>query len=676
MKLAIRVLHLAVAGLSVLAPLTLQADCPFGLSPVRRYGGGANPRMMATGDFNNDGYADVAVIDSSGQTMTIVLSSSGGILRVGSQFTVKHYEDLVAFDVDKDGKIDLVGSQGQFENGFYDPHLEVLRGHGDGTFSVVPFTNLQYIPGPLAMALGDFDKDGLIDIVITKSKDPFYKDKQVAVMKNLGGTFSSLDEKYTLSVTDALTGRIATGDFDGDGNLDFAVTELFSQSPQRHVSLYYGRGNGTFEQSPNPIEFTSSGTYPTDLKAGDFNSDGKDDLAIVISDPHGIVNPPVDVVLSNSVSRTFAAPVGYGHFLTGALLDVADIDGDGKLDLLVSGWPSLSLMRGAGDGTFAPQQAVGDFDVWLAVDDFDGDGGPDIITTGGSNSLSVVLNQCGRIALGVTSSSNPVAQGDPLTVTAKVVSPVATAATGTFTLKRGTTLLKGGNLNAGNTLSETMSDLTPATYVFTAEYSGDSRFVSSIKSIQQIVSDPPFGAPTGLNAISFGGPVQLAWNATTNTDHYEIWRSDGLAWAQAGTSTIAAFSDFAAPASAALLYRVRAFSADSVASPFSASDLALTYTFTDGTLLPHVTPVKRIHLTELRSAADAVRAISGLGAASWAEANPQTVRAAHIVELRTAINEARAALLLPTLTFTDTTLPAGIKGIRAVHFEELRGAMR
>jgi hypothetical protein len=143
-----------------------------------------------------------------------------------------------------------------------------------------------------------------------------------------------------------------------------------------------------------------------------------------------------------------------------------------------------------------------------------------------------------------------------------------------------------------------------------------------------------------------------------------------------GTSPNAGFTDSTAPSNAALLYRVRAISGSSVASDLSVPDLALTYAFTDGTLQPGVTLIKRAHLTELRSAANAVRALGLLGPVSWADDIPVVILASHVVELRTAIDEARAALGLPALPHANPILTPAATAVRAIDLAELRTAMR
>jgi hypothetical protein len=658
---------LVLFALALSTAASLRANCPFGLLSPSHYDANANPGDVATGDFNRDGYVDLAVVNRQSDKISILLGAAGGVFGAPVQVTLDSstQDDIQAADFNNDGKIDLIVAVHGIglDPG---PHLEMLLGNGDGTFTIVPYTMQQVVfQNPSRIALGDFDHDGLMDAAVVRQNAEF------SSMKNVGGKMATVAE-YTTNESGGVSLGIAAADFDGDGKLDLAISEIISKK----VYFFYGIGDSTFTKSTFTIDLPDAQVEPWAVEAGDFNGDGKPDLAIVMRNPYGGPNfPPLKIALSNGVARTFTTPVDYGQVQDSSEAVIKDIDGDGKLDVLVGEYRGVSIFRGNGDGTFAAQQTVGTWALGLAIDDFDRDGGPDIAGTNfGTGKVDVYLNTCGQISLNLTSSANPASEGVPLTVTATVVSPPSAAATGTLTLKRGTTLLKSINLNAGNSVASTMDDLTPATYAFTAEYSGDSRFVSAIRTIQQVVTVPPFGPPPHVNAISFGGPVQVSWIATADTHHYEIWRNNGAGWVIAGTSQTAAFTDLGAPSSSALLYRVRAISASSVASEYSASDLALTYAFTDGTLQAGVTEVKRVHLTELRDAANAVRAIAGLGAMSWAEPSPQITKAVHLTELRNAIDQARAALGLPTLT--HTTLTPGITLIRAIHFEELRAAMR
>jgi RHS repeat-associated protein len=96
--------------------------------------------------------------------------------------------------------------------------------------------------------------------------------------------------------------------------------------------------------------------------------------------------------------------------------------------------------------------------------------------------------------------------------------------------------------------------------------------------------------------------------------------------------------------------------------------------FTDDPLVPGVTVIKAVHITELRTAVNQARSRAGLAAANWAEAVAAGVliKAAHVVELRARLDEARAVLGLPAASYTDPTLTVGVTAVKAVHIQELR----
>jgi hypothetical protein len=174
---------------------------------------------------------------------------------------------------------------------------------------------------------------------------------------------------------------IAVGDFNGDGKPDLAVAEegtahSFTDSA---VSVLLGNGDGTFQPAVN----YGAGSMPVSVAVGDFNGDGKPDL--VVADL-GLVanNSGVSVLLGNG-DGTFQDAVGF-NFDAGATypesIAVGDFNGDGKPDFAVANtqFPAISVLLGNGDGTF--QTAV-NFDAklgprFVAVGDFNGDGKPDL----------------------------------------------------------------------------------------------------------------------------------------------------------------------------------------------------------------------------------------------------------------------------------------------------------
>lgn len=181
-------------------------------------------------------------------------------------------------------------------------------------------------------------------------------------------------------------------------------------------------------------------------------------------------------------------------------------------------------------------------------------------------------------------------------------------------------------------------------------------------------------APTGVTATATTSTqVQVTWNAVTGATSYEIYRRDpGGAYALRGTSLTTSFPD-SASAGTAYLYRVRAVNAGG-SSGDSAADLATTVIFTDGALSG--LPVKALHLAELRTAVNAVRAQAGQGAATFTDAAAAgvIVKAVHVTELRSYLDQAMAVLGMTTGGWTDASL-AGVP-IKAVHFEQIRNRVK
>jgi hypothetical protein len=186
-------------------------------------------------------------------------------------------------------------------------------------------------------------------------------------------------------------------------------------------------------------------------------------------------------------------------------------------------------------------------------------------------------------------------------------------------------------------------------------------------------------APGGLVATANGtAEVALSWIGSGGAAHYEIWRShNGSGFAPIGTSAVTSFADTNVAANTSYLYRVLAVDAGGGVSPLSNSDVATTIAFTDEPLVADVTKVKLVHMTQLRTAVGAMRALANLPplAADVTVGPGQPVRASHVNALRTGLAQARAALALPTITFTDT-LTAGVTPIKAVHVNELRNGVR
>ncbi|HVQ16953.1 MAG TPA: fibronectin type III domain-containing protein, partial [Vicinamibacterales bacterium] len=182
--------------------------------------------------------------------------------------------------------------------------------------------------------------------------------------------------------------------------------------------------------------------------------------------------------------------------------------------------------------------------------------------------------------------------------------------------------------------------------------------------------------PTRVTAVAVSNAqVDVAWSVPPGATSYQIdRRAAGGGFSQIGTSTTGSFSDTTASAGSAYLYRVRALNNAGVSSN-SAADLATTVIFVDNPLTSRII-VKAAHLFELRTAVNAVRLLASLLPAAFTDAATAgtTIRAVHVGELRSNLDEARGALGLSTGGYTDASV-AGV-AIKTVHFQELRERVR
>jgi hypothetical protein len=228
--------------------------------------------------------------------------------------------------------------------------------------------------GPSAVAVGDFDGDGKLDVVVANLKS-----NGVTVLFGRGdGTFGHGKDYRVGTAPQA----VAVGDFNGDGKPDLAV----ANSGDNSVSLLFGNGDGTFRRAPT----CQAGAGPRSLAVGDFNNDGKLDLAVANAG-----DSTVSVFLSNG-DETFRAAQNYRVSGSPQSVVLADFNTDGNPDLAVanSGSNAVDILVGQGDGSFqsGAHYTIGRNPYSLTAGDFDSDGQSDLaVTTRDGKNLSVLL---------------------------------------------------------------------------------------------------------------------------------------------------------------------------------------------------------------------------------------------------------------------------------------------
>jgi hypothetical protein len=365
----------------------LEVRCLPGFLAPLAYAAGGLPVSVAVGDFNGDGKLDLAVVNYWINNVSVLLGKGDGtFLPAGSSDTGYHPLCVAVGDFNGDGKPDLAVANYSYP--FTNGSVSVVLGNGDGTFQ--PALNFLAGSGPCSVAVGDFNGDGLLDLAVANSSDYYGNRSGVSVLLGNGdGTFQPALNYAAGSEFTA----VAVGDFNGDGKQDLAVANSNYLYTNGSVSVLLGQGDGTFQFAGS----YAAGYYPHSVAVGDFNNDGIFDLAVA-----NYLTNSVSVLLGKG-DGTFQPAVNYPTGPSPSSVAVGDFNGDGKLDLAVANagsWPffsdgSVSVLLGKGDGTFQAtvNYAAGTRPSSVAVGDFNGDGFPDLaVANFGSNDVSILLN--------------------------------------------------------------------------------------------------------------------------------------------------------------------------------------------------------------------------------------------------------------------------------------------
>ncbi|HKR58498.1 MAG TPA: FG-GAP-like repeat-containing protein, partial [Pyrinomonadaceae bacterium] len=401
-------------GLTAEATIFAQAFAP----PVN-YTVGSNPHACALGDLNGDGKPDIAVANNASSNISVLLGVGDGTFGTKTDYDAATGPyAVVTVDLNGDSKLDIVAVSG----GFSSSQVSVFLGNGDGTFQsrvdYAFFAFLQGLPQPNSIFASDFNNDSKADVVTLN------REGATVFLGNGNGTLNP-PVSYGFS---AIATSVAVGDFNVDGKVDLAFSSI-GVSGDGVVSVMLGIGDGTFSPSVN----YASAPRPYSLVKGDFNGDGKLDLA-TSDDQVGTIS----VLLGNGdgtfqafVSSATASPVQLVQ------LSVGDLNSDGKSDLVAGGnfLGGLTVLKGNGDGTFQKSVSFQAGGFFASVFDLNGDGKPDIISKGQTtNSVGVLVNQTGPYNItGTVRDSNSVPlSGVTVRLTGGTPVVVNTDATGTF----------------------------------------------------------------------------------------------------------------------------------------------------------------------------------------------------------------------------------------------------
>ena len=359
--LSTRLTALLVTGVFFHAQLAFPAGCDLPMFAGGRLfaASTSGAQFIATADFNHDGFLDVVTSDGN-NTVSVLLGNGDGTFQSTINYPVPQPKNMAVADFNGDGKLDLA-----IWSSF---SMVVMLGNGDGTFKPPIAANAQ----GGAPVVGDFNGDGKPDLAITGT--PAY-----ILLGKGDGTFQPL----VLSGNPLFAGfGVAAGDLNGDGKLDVIA------GSNDGIFVMLGDGKGNLSAAVD-IGF---GANPTQVALADLNGDKRLDAVVLDS-----LGSNFWVLLGNGDGTFQAAtryPMGTAQGLAPGML-VADLNGDGNLDLAVTGQTSLPnaqfqfqnapgtvlIFSGNGDGTFQPAvqyNPSGQIDWALAAGDFNGDGLTDL----------------------------------------------------------------------------------------------------------------------------------------------------------------------------------------------------------------------------------------------------------------------------------------------------------
>jgi hypothetical protein len=493
---------LSLALMSAPVVFSQSVPPPIFAPPTTYNSGGTSSVSLAAADLNRDGKTDLAVLNNCGSTptcsMSILLGNGDGTFQSPVSYSAPGTSVAIA-DVNGDGNLDLVVASGS--------SVSILLGNGDGTFQ--PASSLASIgSGYASVAVGDFNGDGAVDLAVSTDCVTAQSCTQNGVTIFLGngnGTFQA-PVSYPLGAFGP--NSVAVGDFNGDGVPDLVVTSQFASDafPNQTgaVTVLLGNGDGTFH---SPVSYTPGGYSNSAVAIGDFNGDGRLDLAVVEACTGSCSYGAVSVFLGNGDGTFQPAQVLALKAHAPSSIVVGDFNGDGKLDILAPSEcanpnmcddATINVLLGNGDGTFqrpaSYDSGVTGIPVAVAAD-FNGDGKLDLALAdicpapgGCTNGTIAVLLSRPATTTSILSSANPSTLGQSVTFTATVSSASGGAPTGTVTFKSGNATL-GTETLSGGIASLSTSALKVGTSSITAVYAGDASHAPSTSSaLSQVVN--------------------------------------------------------------------------------------------------------------------------------------------------------------------------------------------
>jgi Ca2+-binding RTX toxin-like protein len=510
-------------------------------SPVSTFNAGARPRSVTSADINRDGKIDLVVANQTGGVSILYNNGAGGFSVPNLIGTGRTGASAVeVFDFNSDGIFDIVATDSDRDNPLTSSvgKVSVLLGTSNGGFSAPQILS----SGPWLKSVavgGDFNGDGKSDLVVTS-----FDGNAISIFNGGSNGVFSAGTPFAVGVQPL---SVAVGNFNGDNKSDLAVVNLGSSS----ISVILGGSATTVN--------LAVGVNPTSVAINDFDGDGHSDLVVT-----NFTSNNVSVLFGNGVgsfgrNKTLNTGAGLGSYS----VKTGDFNGDGKFDLAIAKFYSneISILLGSGDGNFstptifslgAARAPFTNLDELLkrltpiTVGDFNGDGKSDLaVANFDNNNVSVLLNVSPSASIAITDTLPPptntvptaqvVNEDTQIAITgisvndldANLASTKLTVANGTLNvdIAGGATILTGANNSSTLTVTGTQAQINTA--LGTLKYQGDLNF-NGADTLTVLSTDSSVTPLTDIDTVSLtinnvnDAPTAINLSATNINENVPI----------------------------------------------------------------------------------------------------------------------------------------------------------